>query len=194
MDLLSLIQVFTWAYLFFILPKIILVQMESIWMRVSLEKREKEFLLLYWSHQGLEEETAKVHKAHSGTVSGSVGSYQPLTICKVIWQRGFYLTSFSLWNLNPKRQNSRPLPLFYLLICGIFINPLQWAMHCSQHSGCTVEQNQQSCQPSRCLYPPWSLRQPLFPLKHCTPTFTGWDTELHSHACTLACGAHGFTS
>lgn len=25
-------------------------------------------------------------------------------------------------------------------------------MHCSQHSGCTVEQNQQSCQPSRCSY------------------------------------------
>lgn len=26
-------------------------------------------------------------------------------------------------------------------------------MHCSQHSACTVEQNQQSCQPSRCSYP-----------------------------------------
>lgn len=118
----------------------------------------QEFLLLYWSHQGLEEETAhqqitEIPEAHSGTVSGSGGSYKSLTICKVIWQCGIYLTSFSLWVLKSPLNYKRPLPIFYSLTCRIFINLPQWAMHCSQHLECTVEQNQQSCQPSRCFYP-----------------------------------------
>ena len=67
-------------------------------------------------------------------------------------------------------------------------------MHCSRHLGCSVEQNQQSRQPSRCVYPSPEPSSAVFPRKYYTPTLTCWNTEFHSYPYSLACGALCFTT
>ena len=85
-------------------------------------------------------------------------------------------------------------PANLLFIHQIRIDLPLWAMHCSRHLGCSVEQNQQSRQPSRCVYPSPEPSSAVFPRKYYTPTLTCWNTEFHSYPYSLACGALCFTT
>lgn len=85
-------------------------------------------------------------------------------------------------------------------LCPSFIHSLAEYLFISHSGPCTVLSTRDALlnkinkvvSPHGATIPPWSLHQPLFPLKYCTPTFTGWSTDLNSHACTLACGGPWF--